>query len=66
MLEYLLTPGGNLLLRGFRQKEYGDIIEGELTTTGVSLVFSRSYTRFRDLFRLNGETVPLPEEAGID
>ena len=66
MLEYLLTPGGNLLLRGFRQKEYGDIIEGELTTTGVSLVFSRSYTRFRDLFRLNDEDpAPLPEEAGV-
>jgi translocation and assembly module TamB len=65
MIEYLLSPGGDLLLRGFRQREYGDIIEGELVTTGVSLVFSRSYTRFRDLFRLNGDTVPLPEEAGV-
>jgi translocation and assembly module TamB len=65
MIEYRLTPGGDLVLRGFRQREYGDIIEGELITTGMSLVFSRSYTRFRDLFRLNGETVPLPEEAGV-
>jgi hypothetical protein len=68
MLEYMVTPGGNLLLRGFRTREYGDLIEGELTTTGVSLVFSRSFTRFRDLFRRLGEENGLPDpgiEAGI-
>ncbi len=65
MLEYLLTPGGNLLLRGFRTREYGDLIEGELTTTGVSLVFSRSFTRFRDLFRRLGE-VNGPPDPGIE
>jgi translocation and assembly module TamB len=61
-LEYLLTPAGNLLLRGFRTREYGDLIEGELTTTGIALVFSRSYTRFRDLFRREAEDemVPMP------
>lgn len=65
-LEYLLTPAGDLLLRGFRRKEYGDIIDGELTTTGLSVVFSKSFTRFRDLFRREDETaVPFPEEAGV-
>ncbi|MFP4367156.1 MAG: translocation/assembly module TamB domain-containing protein [Bacteroidales bacterium] len=54
-LEYLLTPDGNLILRGFRNKDYGDLIEGELTKTGVSLVFSRSYNKFRELFRREEE-----------
>jgi hypothetical protein len=65
MLEYLLTPGGNLLLRGFRTREFGDLIEGELTTTGVSLVFSRSFTRFRDLFRQLEEDNG-PPDPGIE
>ncbi len=64
--EYLITPEGNLIFRGFRKKEYGDLIEGELTRTGVSLVFSRSYDRFRDLFKREEETeVPMPEEDEI-
>ncbi|MFO7922427.1 MAG: translocation/assembly module TamB domain-containing protein [Bacteroidales bacterium] len=64
-LEYLLTPDGNLILRGFRKKDYGDLIEGELTKTGVSLVFSRSYNKFRELFRREEEET-LPEEENND
>ena len=67
-LEYLLTPEGNLILRGFRKREFGDLIEGELTTTGVSLVFSRSYNRFRELFRREEEDnyagTASPEDEG--
>jgi translocation and assembly module TamB len=66
-LEYLLTPGGNLILKGFRTREYGDLIEGELTTTGVSLLYSRSYNDFRELFRrAEGPAAPpLPEEENL-
>ena len=72
-IEYLLTPEGTLIIKGFRIKDYGDIIEGNITKTGVSLIFSRSYNIFRELFRRReedlqelplqeGETPLLPEQ----
>ena len=54
-IEYLLTPAGNLRLKGFRTKNYADIFEGEVIETGISLIFSRSYNRFRDLFKREEE-----------
>lgn len=55
-IEYLLTPGGNFRLKGFRVKNYADIFEGQVIETGVALIFSRSYNRFRDLFRKEDQT----------
>lgn len=56
MVEYLLTPSGNLRLKGFRTKNYADIFEGHVIETGVALIFSRSYNRFRDLFKREEQT----------
>ncbi|MFN3555931.1 MAG: translocation/assembly module TamB domain-containing protein [Bacteroidales bacterium] len=49
-IEYLLTPEGNLRLRGFRTKNYADIFDGQVIETGIALLFSRSYNKFRELF----------------
>ena len=49
-VEYTLTPEGNLLIKGFRKKDYGDLTEGDITRTGVSLMFFRNYNKFRELF----------------
>ncbi len=49
-VEYLLTADGRYILKGFRQKNYQDVFEGEVTETGVSLIFRKTYQRFRDLF----------------
>lgn len=61
-IEYLVTPEGNLILKGFRNKNYGDIFDGEVFDTGISLKFSRSYNRFRELFRKEEETTGFEEE----
>ncbi|MFW5725780.1 MAG: translocation/assembly module TamB domain-containing protein, partial [Bacteroidota bacterium] len=61
-IEYLLTPEGNLILKGFRNKNYGDIFEGEVIDTGVSLRFSKNYNKFRELFRKEEETTVTEEE----
>ncbi|TVQ15777.1 MAG: translocation/assembly module TamB [Bacteroidetes bacterium] len=61
-IEYLVTPDGNLILKGFRNKNYGDIFDGEVFDTGISLRFSRSYNRFRELFRKEEETTVTEEE----
>lgn len=64
MLEYLLNPQGNLILRGFRKKEYGDLFDGEVINTGISLLFIRNYNHFRELFmkREKEPEVPEPDE----
>jgi hypothetical protein len=65
-LEYLLTPEGNLRLKGFRTKNYADIFDGQVVETGVALLFSRSYNRFRELFTKKEEEVIVESEENID
>jgi translocation and assembly module TamB len=67
-LEYLLTPDGNFILRGFRKRDYGDLIERDIVETGVALMFSKSFNRFRDIFKRNEEDLlfPDPEEGSLD
>jgi translocation and assembly module TamB len=50
-VEYLLTEDGRFRIRGFRKTEYSTLGEGELILTGISLVFSREFNRFIDMFR---------------
>ncbi|TVQ88035.1 MAG: translocation/assembly module TamB [Bacteroidetes bacterium] len=62
-IEYLLTPAGNLILRGFRKKNYGDIFDDQVIETGIAIMFSRSYNQFRELFKKEEETtVAEPED----
>jgi len=56
-IEYLLTPKGNARLKGFRTKNYTDIFDDHLYETGVAIIVSRSYNRFRDLFRKEEEVI---------
>jgi hypothetical protein len=54
-IEYLITPSGNLRVMGFRSKNWADIFDGQVYETGISLIFSKSYNQFRDLFRKENE-----------
>lgn len=49
-VEYKLTPNGRYRLKGFRKIEYRNILEGELTRTGVGIVYSRDFRKMRQLF----------------
>jgi translocation and assembly module TamB len=60
-LEYLLNPEGSLIIRGFRKRDFGDLIERDVTETGISLKFTRSYNRFRELFRRKTAEPEFPE-----
>ena len=44
-VEYLLTPDGRYRIRGFREQEYHGLLDGALTTTGLSFVFSHEFDR---------------------
>lgn len=50
-LEYLLTKEGQYRLKAFRKNQYQDLVEGQLVVTGLSVLFSRDYDEFKDLFK---------------
>jgi translocation and assembly module TamB len=50
-VEYLLTQDGRYRLRGFRKTEYHGLVDGEITSTGLSFVVTRDFNRFSELFR---------------
>ncbi len=54
-LEYLLAPDGSIILKGYRRSEFYDIFEGEVTETGMSLIFTKTYNRIRELFERDDE-----------
>lgn len=50
-VEYLLTSDGRYRLKGFSSSAYEGVIDGELTTTGIALIFTRDYNKLQELFR---------------
>lgn len=50
-VEYNLTPDGRYRLRAFRKNEFQMLIDGDVVETGLSLIFTKDFDRFRDLFR---------------
>lgn len=49
-IDYKLTEDGRYKLRGFRQNQYENPIEGEITKTGVGVVYVRNYNKLKELF----------------
>ena len=49
-LEYLLTEDKRLRLKGFSRNEYEGLIDGQLTVSGIALVFTREFNKFKELF----------------
>ncbi|MFW6222095.1 MAG: translocation/assembly module TamB domain-containing protein, partial [Bacteroidota bacterium] len=48
-VEYKITPDGRWRAKGFNKTEYEDVLTGEVNLTGVSLIFNRDFTSFKDL-----------------
>jgi translocation and assembly module TamB len=65
-VEYLLTQDGRYRLRGFRKTEYHGLVDGEITSTGLSFVVTRDFNRFSELFRKPRilEPVGIEEHSG--
>lgn len=49
-VEYKLTRDGVYRVNVFNNTDYENEIDGEVTKTGVSFIFNKDFTRFRDLF----------------
>jgi len=57
-IDYKLTDDGRYKLKGFRQNQYENPIEGEIIKTGVGIVYVRNYNRLRELFSKPKSTKP--------
>jgi hypothetical protein len=53
-LEYKLTEDGRFRITGFRSGNY-DMIDGELTETGVGLIYIKDYNLLSELFKANAK-----------
>ena len=50
LVEYKLTDDSRYKLKMFRKNEYENAIEGELTKTGIGILFTKDYNKLRQLF----------------
>ncbi len=49
-VEYLLTQDRRLRLQGFSKNQYEGVIDGQLTVSGIALIFSREFNKFKELW----------------
>lgn len=57
-IEYLLTENGRYRLKGFRQNEFENVIDGQTIVSGIALIFTQEFNKFDELWEslLHGET----------
>lgn len=48
-IDYKLTKDGRYKLKAFRENQYENPIEGELTKTGMGIIYVRNYNKLREL-----------------
>lgn len=49
-LEYVLTEDGRYRLKGFRQNEFQNVIDGQLIVNGIALIFTQEFNEFKELW----------------
>ncbi len=63
-VEYLLDPDGRFTLKGYRERKFQDVFDGEVVETGMAIIFRQTFDNFRELImRREEETeVATPDE----
>lgn len=49
-VQYILTPDGRWKIKGFRRSEYENVIDGQVFISGIALIFTREFNRFKELW----------------
>lgn len=49
-IQYLLTKNGRWRLKGFRKSEYENVIDGQVFVSGIALIFTREFNKFKELW----------------
>ncbi|WP_029036108.1 translocation/assembly module TamB domain-containing protein [Salinimicrobium xinjiangense] len=49
-LEYLITEDGRFRIQGFRRNTFENVIDGQLIISGLALIYTQEFNRFRELW----------------
>ena len=49
-IEYILTEDGRYRLKGFRQNEFQNVIDGQLIVNGIAIIFTQEFNEFKELW----------------
>lgn len=49
--EYLITEDGQYRLKAFRKNQFQDVVEGQVTITGLSILFNKEFDTFSELLK---------------
>ena len=49
-ISYLLDPGGIWRIKGFSRNQYENVIDGQLVVSGIALIFTREFNKFKNMF----------------
>ncbi|APG59580.1 translocation/assembly module TamB domain-containing protein [Christiangramia salexigens] len=49
-IAYLLDENGTWRIKGFRKNQYENVIDGQLIVSGISLIFTKEFNKFKNLF----------------
>ncbi|ARN77058.1 hypothetical protein BST97_03035 [Nonlabens spongiae] len=61
-IEYLITPQGRWRFKGFRRNQFDNVVDGQLMVSGVAIIFTREFNKFKNLFKSSDEFKQLEEE----
>ncbi|MDD4148859.1 MAG: translocation/assembly module TamB domain-containing protein [Bacteroidales bacterium] len=65
-IQYLLTKDGRWRLKGFRNNEYENVIDGQVFVNGISLIFQRQFNKWRDILVAPPIEKELNEDTKVD
>jgi len=49
-VEYLINKGGQFRLKGFRENEFANVIDGQIIISGIAFIFNREFNEFQELW----------------
>lgn len=50
-IQYLITEDGRWRLKGFRNSEYENVLDGQVFVNGISVIYQRQFNRLNELFK---------------
>lgn len=62
-IQYLLTKDGRWRLKGFRNNEYENVIDGQVYVNGISVIFQRQFNKWKELWVAPPKDDKADEEA---
>jgi hypothetical protein len=57
IFEYALDTNRSKYLKVYRQQNYEDLLEGEVTKSGVGFIYRRNYDRLKDIWRRKSKKI---------